>query len=301
MRTLLAILISLLVCVGSDARTRTRMYTPVAGAGNDADAQIYINAIISNGGTLSGTEQGYINTFVVSAKGGSNPYWTTIKLLNVIMGNALAGAEVQCSPGATLGSSTTSVASANGTAMGFSETGSTGGIIGDGSTSYWDTGLNSSGLTANSSGVAVYVGVANYFRDEIYIGSYNAGSYSPAIERSQASFSDYVGASGSPGTYTSTLTLNPTGKFFASNSTNGSSTINAYENGSAPSGYTSGTAAALPSFSIFVNALNLGGGGPYLPAQNYIRFYVVTAGMTAGQESQLYTNVLTLQTSLSRN
>ena len=56
--------------------------------GTDADAQDYFDRVAANSGTLSGTTQGAVNTFVVSAK--SHGYWSKLRRINLLCGDYAA-------------------------------------------------------------------------------------------------------------------------------------------------------------------------------------------------------------------
>ena len=245
---------------------------------------------VAAGGTLSSTEQGYLNTFVVAAKGGSYPYWSSIKVFNVLMGNptvisGVAPYLVQYKPG-------TGASNAINHFFLYTdcvETGATGGALSDESTKYLDTGYNVSALSSTSCGVWLYV--SGGFATAFNIAAYDGTSYFGM----DGNTSIRVSLGGNVSAVT--MTPVPTNSFIGG-SASGSTTLTGYIDGVAFG--TTGAAGSMPSLNPYIACMN-NSSVPSNYNRQYTRFYAITSGISANQAAQFYTNVLALETALSRN
>ena len=122
-------------------------FAAAVGGSYDSEAQAYFDAIVSNGGTISTASKGYVNTFILAAK--SHGYWSKIKHINLFAGDQLSAALVAIKPG--VGTSVDT----NHNFVGGDYTES-GGLVGNGSTKYLDTGMLASSLSANDTHIAQY-------------------------------------------------------------------------------------------------------------------------------------------------
>lgn len=117
----------------------------------DQDVRTYRNNVVSNGGTISDTSLAAINTFVTTLKNKS--LWTKVLDMGVFAGNNMAAAmtklKYQLDSQKYLGS-------INFLEADFVETGTNGGLKGDGSTKYLNARFRANQQTNDDSSVSLY-------------------------------------------------------------------------------------------------------------------------------------------------
>jgi len=285
MNRLLIFLALALSALASPPQQMLLAVTP-ATSGYDADAQAYFNAIVANSGTISTASKGYVNTFILAAK--SHGYFTKLVCFNMLVGDQLAAAQVQYN-----GNASTSSVATNHNFVGGDYT-EAGGLVGNGSTKYLDTGYNPTALTNTNAGMWSYLVAGGQ-----YIMGNLQGSFVGAFEV-EGSASANIG-----GHITDTVAYSFSNytKGMVGVTTDGasSSTVKVYSNGSDVTAGTGLADASFTSNNIYVFALNLQGTGPFGYNSCTQRFYAVSTGLTSTQASNFYSDVLAFETSLSRN
>jgi len=146
---------------------------------SNADAQSWVNRVYANGGTVSSTTATAVNTFCndIDAAGLRGRFYR----LNLFCGTGLAACLVPLYRGPSLGGTqyggTTDTNNGPFVSSDYNETGSSGGLNGNGSTKYLATGLNpySAGLAETD------FHTAGYFKDAInasgvFIGCVNSNA-----------------------------------------------------------------------------------------------------------------------------
>jgi len=125
---------------------------------SNADAQDWVNRVYAAGGTVSQRTADAVNTFcnTINSTGLRDRFYR----LNLFCGNDLTACLVPlyCGPSLTatqLGNTTDT--NNNFAASDYAETGASGGLLGNGSSKYLDTGFNVNNLTASSIHLSSYI------------------------------------------------------------------------------------------------------------------------------------------------
>jgi hypothetical protein len=249
----------------------------------DADTSAFISRVIAAGGTLNLTEITAVNNLVLQLK--IDNLWTSMKAIYPMVGNSAAA----CSQNLVSASFTGSFSSG----WTFASTG----VLGNGSSTFMNTGLNTStNLTLNSTHLSVYV------RNNVP-GGYDLGCSTDlstsinvtALISRYSNGSAYIEIGG--GTYSTSISVLDS-RGFTSGTTNGSRTQNLYKNGNSliNSGVSAGTFA---NQNLYLGAINGGGTQTFSTGKEY-SFASIGDGFNATQMSNFYTAVQAFQTSLSR-
>lgn len=267
----------------------------LAGIGYQVPAQTYYNAIATAGGTITSASQVYFNHFVTLAL--RDGVWSTLQMFNPQMGTDLSAALTNA-----VGTNATNT-NFLGVGTDYIETGSTGGLKGDGSTKRLNTNYNPSTagtITTSSCVLFVYVsgsgsggttivdigniGAATNFTE---IGWFNGGT----VEGGR------VGTTGAAGE--DAPATNATSSGFHLVSTNGSRSQQFYANGSAV-GSPVTASASFQSNNLFASAIDNNGTATSF-SNRYARGYGVATGWTSTQVTNFAADYNWLQTALTRN
>lgn len=277
-----------------------RLLRPRAGGGFHPDAQDWRNRVITNGGTVSGSTLTAVSNFCrsIDAAGIRDRFFR----LNLFAGTGLSAALVplfrgQSRAGTQFGNTTdTNVGPF--VSGDYVETGATGGLNGNGTTKYLNTGLAANSTAYGDRHLCVY-----------------------EIEKSPNTFDISIGArSSSPATFFELTTNNPATTFSFRSSDNAAVandtgyTAGAMMMGVHPSShlgviYKNGSSAGTLTFNarsnsyagnLFVFAGNSDGFASDI-ADVRLGCYSIGLSMTAGQVSSYYTAMQAFQTALSRN
>jgi hypothetical protein len=265
------------------------------------EAQAWRNAVIANGGTVSGSTLIAVSNFCrsIDAAGIRNRFYR----LNLFCGTSLNAALVPLYRGPSRTGTqygNTTDTNSNFVSGDYVETGSTGGLLGNGSNKYLNTGLNANAMPdlAQSGHLSAYA--AGTFSGQIAIGVYNftnppfVVTHESEIQFSATTANGYINA---PSNAVSPSYTSPA---FLLASRTSSTNIISYANGV---GGTAGTATANltnPALPFFVFARNLGG-GPSVYFGQRLRSYSIGLGMNGSQATQFNTAIQALQSALSRN
>ncbi len=257
------------------------------GGGYDTDAEAYFAGIVANGGTISTASKGYVNTFFLAAK--SHSYYSKLVIFSMIVGDQLAGALEQYQPGVGASAMTTS------TFVGGDYTEATG-LHGNGTTKYADTGYNpvTASMSPTSAGIWAYS--TGNVSGGCFLGNSNPGSGLNGFRVTGAAGNMYVGITDD----SNLANIASASNGFMGGTANGSSTIDPYFNGSS-TGETTGLAdSVFGNSNVWVGGQNVAG-SVFQPIGGYVKFYAITTGMSAGDVTNFYNDVLAFETSLSRN
>lgn len=243
----------------------------------DPDAAAFFARVAAAGGALSNTEKTATNQLVLDMK--SYGIWTSMKAIYPMVGASAAA----CAQNLVSASFTGSFSSG----WTFSSTG----VTGNGTSSYFDTGLiPSSNLSQNNTSLSYYI-ANNYTyenKDIIcsgagsnFIGSYNSSGMEVAVNDY---FSPILLTSQKIGLFTfSRIVLTQT-KLYINNLETFTNTI---------------LSTTLNSSNVIIGCLNVNGTySRYIT--NNVRFAHLGDGLTDTQASNFYTAVQAFQTTLSR-
>jgi hypothetical protein len=268
------------------------------------EAQVWRNAVIANGGTVSGSTLAAVSRFclAIDAAGIRNRFYR----LNLFCGTGLEACLVPLYRGPSLVGTqyggTTDTNNGPFVSGDYVETGASGGLLGNGSTKYLNTGFSAANLNRSSTHLGVYGTALNdggaSFASLAGARDSSAnnliqldGKRSGAANTYFSGASNAVSVSGSPvassghvlGVSASATDLRV---YVAGNST-----------GSTTTDRTSGTLVAQ-SVYIFANNFH---GSPFDRSGMRCRAYSFGVGMTASQVSAFYNAMQAFQTSLGRN
>lgn len=257
----------------------------------------------TNGGTISTTVLRAVSEFCAAAD--SREFRSAMYRLNLFCGGNLSGALVPLYRGPTFGGTTygnTTDTNVNFVSGDYVETGATGGLKGNGTSKYLNTGYPANTLSASSTHLGLGIVTANTltsFRTGIgaYNGANNAleigmrsltttirGCYWTRFATASDTFGDNIGSSGAAMAAGDIVATWPT----------------MYRNGAA-SGTTATTSQNYPSaHSLYVFASNNSGTSVINYTDARFGWYSVGATMTLSQVSSFSTAIANFKTALGR-
>ena len=265
------------------------------------EAREWIDNVYANGGTVSTTTASAVNDFCadIDAAGIRDRFFR----LNLFAGTGLSACLVPLYRGQSLGGTqfgNSTDTNVNFAAGDYVETGSTGGLLGNGSSKYLNTGLNADALPnlAQSGHLSVYA--AGTFSGQIAIGVYNFTNppfvitHESELQLGATNANTYINsnANGSTPSYTSPA-------FVVGSRTSTTNHIG-YANGVAGTAVTTTANFANPAQPFFVFARNLGG-SPSVHLGQRLRSYSIGLGMTGAQVTAFNNATQALQAALGRN
>ena len=269
----------------------------LAPTASNADAQSWINRVYANGGTVSTATATAVNNFcaAIDAAGIRDRFLR----LNLLAGNSIAAALVPLYRGQSLGG--TQVGNATDTNFNFvagdyAETGSSGGLLGNGSNKQLSIGLTPDGIGATTGHVSAYIPTVTGTTVARIIG---AGTISPTSGYWLGRLSGTSTLEGLYGDSARAVQVpRQSGHYMVSRDSLSSLTM--YENGSVASTNTNTANSRTSSFDIRVFTYNFSNSiTNFWPSR--ILSYSVGASMTTTQASAYYTALQAFQTALGRN
>jgi len=238
----------------------------------DADWLAYYNRVIAAGGSLSTTEQNATKTLVADLK--ANGLWTPMKAIYPMVGASAAACSQNLKSSSFTGTFTA-------TGWTFASTG----VTPNGTSAYFDTGLNAaSNLTTSNAHLTLYI---NSFSGS---GDRMSGIYPGFFIDQYNSTNVFYGVGASAGDVNATSQLG----FF---NLNALSFVKLFKNGVSLNSATTG--GVLPSLNLFLGAANTTG-GPSFYWSGRMSFSSIGDGLTDTQASNFNTAVQAFQTTLSR-
>ena len=279
-----------------------RLLRPRASSGYGLDARDWQSRVSANGGTVSASTMKAVDTFckAIVTAGLRDRFFR----LNLFAGTGLSAALVPLFRGTSLGG--TQVGNTTDTNVGpfvsgdYVETGATGGLIGNGSSKYLNTGFNPVTASASDSDFHLWAytsggeasgttrGVMGNVTgsNETFLGWVGGGTQENGVIAGSGVARRLLGGGALSG---SLAVVASSGK-----------TLQAYYNGSASAG---GTATATNSFAdlpMFVFALNSSGSPTQYTLARRFRAYSFGLGLSGSQATAYHTALTTFQTALTR-
>lgn len=286
MRLLLSILLFFCLSASSQNHGFFSTGTRIANTSYDPDTQAYITVVETAGGTLTTTQKDAWNTFVLAAKGGSNPYWSNITIINPVMGGNAASHVINAKNPATFTATISGTVTHTSTHM-----------VGNGSTGYLNTGYNPSTDDADGLGsMAVWV------RNNVDEGKPVMGAISATNRYTQIypRFSNTL-----YGQYNTNNSISETQTFSTSVgfslvsrvATSGSGSIFTQRNATQVG---SNTSSAITNNQIYVLAQNVNGTAGNFCNYQVCMYMIAATPFTTAQASQFYTDFSTYITAVGR-
>jgi hypothetical protein len=278
---------------------------------SNADAQDWINRVYANGGTVSAATAAAVNQFCnaidygVSGASIRDRFYRMNLFCGGTSGTAvgLNSAVVPLYRGPSLGSALGNATDTNNGPFlpeNYSETGATGGLVGNGSSKFLQTGVNPSAISASTS--------------DFHLSVYTVGTEAVGTTRTTIGCADAGGESlmtfGSSGTVEcgsiagDSSTRRPTSNSYKQGhkivSVTTGRSLQYYLNDSAL-GASATPTLAMPSREIYVAALNNAGTAAQHSLAPYFRAYSIGLGLSAPQVLAYYTAMQTFQAALNRS
>jgi hypothetical protein len=254
--------------------------------GIDVDAQAFFDRVTAAGGTLSATEKTAVETLVRQMK--ADGTWTLMKAIYPMVGASAAACAQNLKS-----SSFTGTFSSGWT---FASTG----VTPNGTSAFFDTGLNTStNLTKTSSHLSLYVRTNVSQNSYDFANASNAGQITDPtylITRYASSGNAAIGIADQ--SYATQITSTDSRGFWCGG-TNGSVTQNFYKNGTLVRTGVQGL-GNFANNNIYLGASNGGGAASFFSSKQYA-LASIGDGLTDQNASDFYTAVQAFQTTLSRN
>lgn len=251
----------------------------------------YRNRVLANGGTISDASIDAIEKFVQDCKNAL--IWDRLLEVAPFAGGNLNAAMVKLIyPGGVSGV----ITNVNFVSGDYSETGASGGLLGDGATKYLNTGFNAQTYLPDNAHMSFYL------RDDVGAAGNRSmvGTLSGTDQYWLGSLAPASSANARLGqTLTATLSAALTKGFYVSSRT-AANLIKLYKNGAVAGSDATTVAHARPNLSLYAFGWNASGAaGGYLPGRG--AFYSVGHGLTDAETAELNTAVQALQRNLNRN
>lgn len=250
---------------------------PFIGLGSsvDPDAATFITANQAQGGTLSGTDQSAVNTYVLALKGFG--LWSKIQELSPLMGGTAASCSLNLKDPRAL-TAAFQILWTGSPSFDFT------GVTFNGTSQFGDTQYNSSvSGSLNDQHIALYSRTQQIARQEIDMG--HEGNSSQALELATyfSSIGGFHATNSAPSTAQNPPANSTLGLFQLNRQS--SNAAAAYLNGVAYSNVTTVT-TGLANENVFVGARS--GGGAFYSSKNYSLFSIGT-GFSATDAANFYT------------
>jgi hypothetical protein len=273
---------------------------------NNPDAQDWVNRVYSNGGTVSSTTATAVNTFcdAIDAAGIRDRFYR----LNLFAGTGLNACLVPLYRGESLGG--TQYGNTTDTNVGpfvsgdYTETGASGGLLGDGTSKYLATGLTPAAVPAIATGhLSAYIPSLAAGGSRALLGAASGSQQFQVTHRLSGGGIVQVravwgGTASTDDTFAAGVTNVPGGLWTITRTS--STAITTYNNSTSKVTGTTSTTPASHSVQWYVFAANSGGTAA-LFAGHRMMSYSIGASMTDTQVSAYYAAMQALQTSLGRN
>jgi hypothetical protein len=255
----------------------------------DTDAQAFFDRVTTAGGNLSSTEKNAVNTLVIQMK--NYGIWTKMKAIYPMVGASAAA----CAQNLKSSSFT-------GTFNGGWTFASTG-VTPNGSTGYFDTGLNTTThLSYLSASFSVYIRTESMGSNFVVDMGNSTNTYSPItnieVNTDGTSRNQYCWDFTANRGLATINTTNSRGMWGTSRTA--SSTWVSFERNTAVGKTTSSTNTSLPNFNTYIGATNFSGtAAQFSSKQN--AFAHIGDGLTTVEFNNLYSAVQLMQLNLNRN
>lgn len=272
---------------------------------SNAEAQDWINRVYFNGGTVSATTAAAVNDFcnAIAAESGLR---AAILRLNLFCGNSDASLNAVRTPlyrgaslaGTQLGNTTDT--NFNFVAGDYQETGSGGGLKGDGSTKYLATGFNYNNLTATSTHMSISgTSLETAVNDRMAMGTFlNVGSGIFTLDITTGALNRGFRSSSAATTLFAHASATSESHMIGTRTADAAASV--YRGGAVAASSASASSAATTNSLIPVfAATNTGNAiGQYTSAR--LRMYSIGNGLTAAQALAFSNAVIAFNTALGR-
>ena len=271
------------------------------------EAANWANRVRTNGGSVSGTTLSAVSKFCasISAAGIRDRFFR----LNLFCGTGLSACLVPLYRGPSLGGTqyggTTDTNNGPFVSGDFSETGASGGLTGNGTSKYLDTGLTYDAMGVPSTNhIGVFKGAGTWNTSIEIIGARDADDYYYIQGRAQVAGDHKVHAFSGPGasggSFINNATVSSATNFLVA-SRNSSASFVLYQNAASVASTSSAVTIAGSNrpFLVFMRDIST---GPSFAGWTYrLLGYSFGLGMSAAQVSAYNAAMQALQTSLGRN
>ena len=249
----------------------------------DPDAQAFFNRVTAAGGSLTNTEKSAVNTLVLDMK--SYGIWTSMKAIYPMVGASAAA----CAQNLVSASFTGAFSSG--------WTFASGGVTGNGSSTYMDTTLIPSVSIASQDSTHL----SYYVNQNVKITAFQIGV------RGANSTDSFIGARFNATQNYNLVNTNTVNIQSETNNVSGflavsritSAEFKYYKNNTLAQSTLLSSTALSNTYSVWIGTLNLQGAALF-PDNAQCAFASIGDGLTDTQASNLYTAVQTFQTTLSR-
>lgn len=270
------------------------------------EAQDWRNRVIANGGTVSGSTLTAVSNFCrsIDAAGIRDRFYR----LNLFCGNSdstLAAVRTPLYRGKSLsGTQLGGITDTNNNfvAGDYAETGASGGLVGNGTTKFLDTGLALDALpTVATMHLATWIRAGAVTNVQRLIGAINSATTQQFYQdrRPTANGGDNGIIGGTGGAGDGVAGSDATNVMFLHSRTS-STAMTFYKNGVAQATQSANITPAAFASNIFVFCENRQGTGATTFANRRLAFYSIGDGMTASQVTAFYTAINTFMGALSR-
>jgi hypothetical protein len=274
---------------------------------SNADAQDWVNRVYANGGTVSSTTATAVNTFCnnIDAAGLRDRFYR----LNLFCGTGLSACLVPLYRGPSLGGTqyggTTDTNNGPFVSGDYAETGASGGLTGNGTSKYLDTGLTYDAMGVPSTNhIGVFKGAGTWNTNIEIIGARDADDYYYIQGRAQVGGDHKVhafsGPAASAGSFINNATVSSATNFLVA-SRNSSASFVLYQNAASVASTSSAVTIAGSNRPFLVFMRDIGTGPSFGGWAYRLLGYSFGLGMSAAQVSAYNSAMQALQTSLGRN
>jgi hypothetical protein len=250
----------------------------------------YRDRVIANGGIISEASIDAVTKFVQDCK--NSQVWSKLLEVGPFAGSNLSAALVKLVYPAGSSSVLTNVNFVSGD---YNETGSNGGLNGDGVTKYLNSGFNTQSLLPDNAHLSFYLRTdVSAAGNRSCIGTINgADQYWLGALTATTSVDARLG-----GNLTASL-AQPLNKAFYIGSRAAANSMRLYKNGALSGSNSTTVTHNKPNLNLFLWAFNsAGAAAALLPARG--SFYSIGSGLTDAEAAALYQAVQTLQRNLNR-
>jgi hypothetical protein len=266
---------------------KTLRYIPVKL--RNPETLSYRDRVIANGGVISESSLDAVEKFVLDCKNGN--IWSKFLDVGVFAGSNLSAALVKLvyQGGASV------LTNVNFVSGDYAETGSNGGLLGDGATKYLNTGFNAQTLLPDNGHFGFYL------REDV-VAAGNRSMIGAVNGTDQYWIGALTAASAADARYGGILTASLSGAFgrgFYLSSRNAANDLKLYKNGQLGGSNASAVTHNKPNTNVYAWAFNSAGtASAFLPVRG--SFYSIGQALSATEVAALNDAVKILQRNLNR-
>jgi hypothetical protein len=263
---------------GVGVGVRVGGFTASGGGGFDPDAQAFFDRVTTAGGTLSETEKNATNQLVLDMK--TAGIWSSMKAVYPMVGASAAACAQNLKSSSFTGTFTSGWT--------FASTG----VTGNGTSSYFNTGLQGQQVLNTTNSISIYMRAAPTTTPNFtYCGFYDGSGYTilGSTDGTNTYYTSYASSFGG-------ITITRTG-LLAGNYLSGTNKI--FRNGVVQRTLSVSNTASTTTLPFYVGCFNNNGTASQFINTEFA-FASIGDGLTDTQASNFYTAVQAFQTTLSR-